>query len=696
MNRTRRPLATTLALLLLAAIALPTARAGAATDPQDPSLWSQPEGYQLRIPEGWRVDTSLGPVATRLIGPGAEVEITQFQMRDDDLNGYWLYSNRSIYRGWAGLTIDAEGRGSVGGLSARWLHWHRAPLARIPDDMNDYAELATLRPGNLVWHAFLRATPAAYEAALAQFDALLGSVRFFTPTGSSPWTRPATPPARDPFLQRAAGPDSPLPGKLDWHLPNQPVWGIYDASFPRDFSHAQAMEQAMGGHFGVYMFYHNIGMGFPTDALMQVVAGGRLPLLTLQCWEPSDEYTIYERDTTLYMKILNGEYDTYFRQFARDAARFGHPLLFRFDNEMNGDWDPWSAFFYGKDTKLYRETWRYVRQLMDSEGATNLLWVWNPNADSYPSFGWNNAAMYYPGDDVVEWIGLTGYNTGDEAWRSFHAAYQQTYDLAAHLAPGKPMLITEFASHDVGGDKPAWIRDMFQSLADFPEIKLVVWWNKNSDTHNYAIDSSPESQAAFAEGFRQYAAVPWAFLPPAPAQPVYLELTGHWAAGAITDLRERGVLQGFPDGSFRPDAPVTAGQFLKLLLGAQGVAPVAGNAVPQVPAGHWAKGWVEAAAARHLLDFGQRMAFDPDRPLPRQEAAELIARLRNWSAAPPQAGRFTDHARIDPAAVRAVYAVEEHGVMRGLPDGSFAPEQTVTRAEAAVMLQRLLALGPGA
>ena len=683
--------------LLLSVLLLSLFAAAAPLRAADGSqLWRQPEGFQFRVPDGWSVDASLGPVATRLSGPGVEVEVTQFQMNDDDLDGYWLYSNRSIYRGWAGIKLDAEQELSVGGLRTRWLQWHRPALARVDGDMNLYAEAALVRPGNLVWHAFLRATPAAYAGAVTQFDALLGSVTFFAPTGSSAWGKAPLPPVRDPFLQTGAGPESPLPGRLDWRLPDQPVWGIYDTNFPGDLAPAQQLERELGGHFGVYMFYHNIGTGFPTDAVTRIVQTGRLPMLTLQSWDPSDPNTVYERDTTLYMRILNGEYDSYFRQFARDAARFGHPLLFRFDNEMNGDWDPWSAFFYGKDTKLYRLTWRYVRQLFDAEGATNLLWVWNPNADSYPSFGWNNAALYYPGDDVVEWVGLTGYNTGGSSWRSFTDAYRQTYDLAEHLAPGKPKLITEFGSHDVGGDKAAWIRDMFDALPQFPAIRIAVWWNKNSDTHHYTIASAPGSKAAFAGHFPDYAALPWAYLPPSPAPAVRLELEGEWAAPAINELLTRGILAGFPDGSLRPERPVTAAEFLKLLLSARGIAPAAGDAVPGVPATHWARGWVEAAAAHGLLDADQRADFLPDAALSRQEAAEFVARLEGWGATPPVAGgRYADHARIAPSALRAVYALEVHGVMVGLPDGTFAPDRTVTRAQAATLLQRLLALAPG-
>lgn len=679
-----------LAVIILASMVRPPAAVRAAGD--DRPTWSQPEGFSFTYPDSWQVDTALGPVATRFSGPGVQLEVFQFSLTAGaDLDTFWSYGNRSLKRGWSGLTIDQEWESTAGGNRALRIHWHRTPLPRLAGDMNHYAEVAVQRPGRLLWHAFLRATPEAYQQALADLQVLVDSLRFTTPTGASTWSKAAGAPSRDPFLQQPAPAGSPLPGQLDWRLPDKLVWGIYDPPLPADLSSTQALEQQLGGHFGVYMFYHVLGTDFPTAALSRIVGSGRMPMLTLQSWIPQDPNHIYDKDATLYLRILSGEYDDYFHRFARDAARFGHPLLFRFDNEMNGDWDAWSAFFYGKDTRIYRETWRYVHRIFDSEGATNLLWVWNPNADSYPAFGWNHQAMYYPGDDVVDWVGLTGYNTGGENWRSFREAYRSTYEIAQHLAPNKPLIITEFGSHDVGGDKAAWIRDMWETLPEFPKIRVAVWWNGKDDIGNYTIDSAPGSRQAFAQGFGAYAAVPFRFNPPPPGLPVRLELAGHWAAPVLQDLVDRRhLLQGFPDGTLQPDAPVTLAQYVKLLLSSRQLGPADGNALTGVAAEHWAKGWLEAAALRGALRPERLSSYQADGALSREEMADLTARLLGAQEAGQFGSRFTDHAAIDSAFIPAVYALRARGILSGNPDGSFAPRRTVTRAEAAVVIQRVL------
>lgn len=172
---------------------------------------------------------------------------------------------------------------------------------------------------------------------------------------------------------------------------------------------------------------------------------------------------------------------------------------------MNGDWDPWSVWYLGMDHTLYVGAWRHVVDIFREEGATNAMWVWNPHDRSYPDFTWNDPHLYYPGDDYVDWVGLTGYNTGPRAgdpWRSFDEIYGSVYaDYRLHY-PRKPLLITEFSSDEQGGDKAAWIRDAFQALKRYPAIKYAVWFDFPWWKWEYRLDSSPGAFNAFGESWR--------------------------------------------------------------------------------------------------------------------------------------------------------------------------------------------------
>jgi beta-mannanase len=106
---------------------------------------------------------------------------------------------------------------------------------------------------------------------------------------------------------------------------------------------------------------------------------------------------------------------------------------------------------------------------------------------------------YYPGDAYVDWTGVDGYNWGtsdpDFDWQSFHDVFKDIYPLLA--AKGKPILIGEMASDEVGGSKSQWIADMIPTLrTDFPSIKAFVWFDVKKE-RDWEINSSASSLAAY-------------------------------------------------------------------------------------------------------------------------------------------------------------------------------------------------------
>ena len=86
-----------------------------------------------------------------------------------------------------------------------------------------------------------------------------------------------------------------------------------------------------------------------------------------------------------------------------------------------------------------------------------------------PPFQWNHPFMYYPGDEFVDIVGMTAYNTGThysdigETWHSFFILYHEIYDNYRQWF-GQPLMITEFASASEGGNKAVWISDMFRAF----------------------------------------------------------------------------------------------------------------------------------------------------------------------------------------------------------------------------------------
>jgi endoglucanase len=134
--------------------------------------------------------------------------------------------------------------------------------------------------------------------------------------------------------------------------------------------------------------------------------------------------------------------------------------------------------------------------------------VWNVNNDSVPDVSGNAITAYYPGDAYVDFTALDGYNFGTYAswasWRTFGSVFGTAYARVTALT-NKPLFIAETGSVDVGGDKAAWIANMFQSISTtYPRITGVCWFNalKGED---WRVESSSASLAAFktavARGF---------------------------------------------------------------------------------------------------------------------------------------------------------------------------------------------------
>lgn len=185
--------------------------------------------------------------------------------------------------------------------------------------------------------------------------------------------------------------------------------------------------------------------------------------------------------------------------------------------------------------------------------------------------------------------------------------------------------------------------------------------------------------------------------------PWLADVTGHWAEAEVRDLVGRGVISGFEDGLFHPSLSLSRAQFLKMLVaslvlplrpGDTGGMPIAPN--------HWlvAQGWLGAAVTAGLVAPADYPGgFDPDAGIPRLEMAHLMLRWLGAAgkalpegAPPPPFTDFGALSQDDADLVASLYAA---GLIKGEPGPGgtlrFAGDAQMTRAEAAVVVERLLA-----
>jgi hypothetical protein len=168
----------------------------------------------------------------------------------------------------------------------------------------------------------------------------------------------------------------------------------------------------------------------------------------------------------------------------------------------------------------------------------------------------------------------------------------------------------------------------------------------------------------------------------------------YWAYQAITTLAGRGIVNGFPDGTFRPDQAVTRAEFVKMLALAIGLKPVSGQTTfADVPTTSWFAPYVAAAVEAGIVDGTSARTFSPDATLTREQMAVMLARALKLSGTVTL--RFSDDTEIDSWALQGVEAAVAGGYLKGFPDGSLQPLAAATRAQAAEVLAAVLAAPQG-
>lgn len=188
----------------------------------------------------------------------------------------------------------------------------------------------------------------------------------------------------------------------------------------------------------------------------------------------------------------------------------------------------------------------------------------------------------------------------------------------------------------------------------------------------------------------------FAYTLPPPQQPVFSDVPADfWAAQAIDTLVTKGIVDGFPNGTFEPNAPVTRAEFVKMLLLTVGGKPGTGvTSFTDVPVSAWYASYVSAAVHSGIVDGTSATTFSPNATLTREQMAVMLARALNLSRTVPL--QFNDDSQIAPWALQGVEESVAAGYIGGFPNGSLQPLGPATRAQAAKVLARVLQGGASA
>ncbi|WP_157833476.1 S-layer homology domain-containing protein [Desulfotruncus alcoholivorax] len=176
----------------------------------------------------------------------------------------------------------------------------------------------------------------------------------------------------------------------------------------------------------------------------------------------------------------------------------------------------------------------------------------------------------------------------------------------------------------------------------------------------------------------------------------FTDISGHWAETDIRRMVSRGMINGYPDGTFRPDNSVTRGEFAVLLSRLLGPGSPGAN-LPYRDAASipdWARNAVTMAYSRGLAVGYEDNTFRPQARITREEAAALLARAYGMLEGLPQNPRkepdYADWDKVSSWARKSVSMSRSLGLLSGKPGNLFAPGSYITRAETVAALNRLL------
>lgn len=259
------------------------------------------------------------------------------------------------------------------------------------------------------------------------------------------------------------------------------------------------------------------------QCLDEVGRYGAVPVIELRPQPVFTDDPWYIPDYAL-QKIIDGDFDHALSRNVADVIKgYGKPVMISFAGEMNGDWYSYSGIYQGRDTtsgfgdpskadgpERYAAAYRHIIELFRDREVNNVTWLFHANDISYPQEAWNSIKAYYPGDEYIDWVGISlyGADSPDASWDSFDSRMNPIYSELRSLFPNKPLMLAEWGVGEwpEKGDKADWITEAFTTLqSKYTDIKCAIYWherweNDDGSWSDLRINSSDEALNAYKNG----------------------------------------------------------------------------------------------------------------------------------------------------------------------------------------------------
>lgn len=171
--------------------------------------------------------------------------------------------------------------------------------------------------------------------------------------------------------------------------------------------------------------------------------------------------------------------------------------------------------------------------------------------------------------------------------------------------------------------------------------------------------------------------------------------SAQWAESSVKYLAGKGVVSGRGDGKFYPNDVMTREEFVKLIVLAFDVYDAGAECeFSDVSADGWSYRYIASAARLGLVTGNENNEFNPTGSITREDMAVIMHRVYSLSGLNGQAQAldFSDADSISGYAKEAVGVLTGSKIINGMGDGTFAPKNAVTRAQASKVVYELLVL----
>jgi hypothetical protein len=202
-----------------------------------------------------------------------------------------------------------------------------------------------------------------------------------------------------------------------------------------------------------------------------------------------------DTDSMTVQNIANGKSDSFITIIANQAKAFARPLFLRIGSEMNiaqGSASYQGAYAFGINASAYVSAYRRIVDIFRTQGATNVIFVWNPN---WNSLGPNPTDSYYPGDSYVDWVGIDMYQ--EYPGINPNSQMLQLYNL---YSGRKPIMFVEWGINQgwttTDAQSKPYVTDFFNAIETKLAIKMIIY-EYDIPWHSFDYATRPLTTSAY-------------------------------------------------------------------------------------------------------------------------------------------------------------------------------------------------------